>query len=238
MQAPRKHPLRGLRRLWHRAVGTKLLRHYGVLVPTDPALVPKTVRNGVFTGQYEAVEAEMVRASVKPGDRVMEVGTGSGFVSVLAAKIVGAENVTSFEANPAMEPLIRRTYEANGIAPTLKMKAVTLNGAPLTFFAADNLVSSSKFDRQLEGREVSVESVAFQETLKALKPSVIIMDVEGAEIELLTGVDLAGVTRIIVETHPQITGEASVDALLAHLNAQGFETRAHLQKNALLVREG
>ena len=51
MKAPQKHPLRGLRRLWHRAVGTKSLRHYGVRVPTDPAVVPKTVRNGVFTGQ-------------------------------------------------------------------------------------------------------------------------------------------------------------------------------------------
>ena len=236
MQAPQKHPYRSLRRLWHRAVKTKRMTHYGVVLPTNQAVVPKTVRDGIFTAAYEANEAVMVQHAVRPDDRVLEIGTGTGFISVLCAKICGPENVFSFEANPAMEPLIRKTYEMNGIEPQLQMKAVTTDGAPLSFFAADNLVSSSKYDRSVDGAHVSVDSVAIDQVIKQLNPTVMVMDVEGAEVELLTHTDLGSVRCIIVETHPHIVGDEAINQMLDMLQQHGFSIEAHFQKNALLTR--
>lgn len=236
MQAPQKDPYRSLRRLWYRARRPAHLTHYGVVVPTAADWVPKTVRDGVFTGQYEANEAVMVRHALREGDRVVEIGTGTGFVSALCAKICGSQNVFSFEANPKMDSLIRETYRLNDVAPQLRMRAVTTDGAALSFFAADNLVSSSAYARDVSGQHVTVESVTIAAVLRDLAPTVLVMDVEGAEVDLLPAANLTGVRCIILETHPQIVGKDKIDALISGLTAQGFSVEADFQKNVLLMR--
>ena len=231
-----KSPFRGLRRLWHRFLNTKKLAQNGVTLSTDAAVVPKTVRYGVFGGVYELAEAALVQACVKPGDRVLEIGAGTGFIGLLSARICGAENVNSFEANPAMEQVIRGNYALNGITPTLHMKAVTPDGQPITFHSADNLVSSSVFDRNLEGKKVTVESEALDTLIQQLAPTVIVIDAEGAEIDLMAGTDFGSVDRIIMELHPHIVGQPAVDEMLQGLSDKGFEVTERVEKNVLLVR--
>lgn len=58
--------------------------------------------------------ADAIRAVVRPGDRVLEVGAGFGFFSVIAAR-AGAQRVDAVEINPAVL-LGRRLAEANGCA--------------------------------------------------------------------------------------------------------------------------
>lgn len=58
--------------------------------------------------------ADAIRAVVRPGDRVLEVGAGFGFFSVIAAR-AGAQRVDAIETNPAVL-LGRRLAEANGCA--------------------------------------------------------------------------------------------------------------------------
>jgi predicted RNA methylase len=55
-----------------------------------------------------------IRKLVKPGDRVLEIGTGVGFFSVVAAK-AGAARVEAVELTPAAH-LGRHVAEANGCA--------------------------------------------------------------------------------------------------------------------------
>ncbi|MBD0866097.1 MAG: FkbM family methyltransferase [Rhodobacteraceae bacterium] len=217
-------------------MNTKSKSHFSVQLPTDRAMVPKPVRNGIFIGDYENTEARMVQAALTDGDRVLEIGTGIGFISVLCAKICGPDRVWSFEANPAVKPLIQKTYQLNGVTPKLHIKAVTTDGTPLTFFAADNLISSSKFDRSCSGRWVNVDSVPFANVMRDHQPTVVVMDTEGAEVDLLTDADLAGLRCLILETHPNIVGDKPIANLLSSLNRQGFETTAHFQKNAILTR--
>jgi ribosomal protein L11 methyltransferase PrmA len=58
--------------------------------------------------------AEAIRRVVKPGDRVVEIGAGLGFFSVLAAR-AGAERVDAVDGNPIVH-LGHRVAEANGVA--------------------------------------------------------------------------------------------------------------------------
>jgi FkbM family methyltransferase len=232
----RKSTFRGLRRLWHRLIRTNRLAQNGIRLSTDPAIVPKTVRYGIFGGVYEAAEAALVQACVTSNDRVLEIGAGTGFISLLCARTCGEENVFSFEANPSMEQVIRGNYALNALTPKLHMKAVTTDGKPLTFHAADNLVSSSIYDRSIVGAAITVQSVAINDLLSNIKPTIIVMDVEGAEIDLMASPNLETVERIIIELHPHIVGPDPIATMLSGLEAKGFNVTERVDKNVLLTR--
>jgi len=223
-------PFRNIRRQWHLSIGTKRYNHWGVTLCTGADDLPKTVRGHIFKGGYEAVEAELVQSILSSGDRVLEVGTGIGFVSIFCAKIVGEGRVTSFEANPALEPAIRANYAANNLKPDLRMKAVTRDGSPVTFYQDPLILSSSLIDRDLPTEKITVESVPMTNVMSEVHPDVIVMDVEGAEVDLLTSADLSGVRHMVIEVHPHIVGDTAVAEMNAQLAAQGFAIAASRHK--------
>jgi len=65
-------------------------------------------------GRERRAYAEALRAVVAPGDRVLEVGAGFGFFSVIAAR-AGAANVDAVDTNPAIH-LGARVAAVNGCA--------------------------------------------------------------------------------------------------------------------------
>ncbi|MEX3017876.1 FkbM family methyltransferase [Gymnodinialimonas hymeniacidonis] len=230
-------PFRNIRRASHIMVGTKRFQHRGVTLHTGPSDIPETVRGHIFKGRYESVEAELVQAILRPNDRVLEVGTGIGFVSILCAKIAGEGQVTSYEANPALEGCILANYSANNLTPDLRMKAVTVDGRPISFFQDPNILSSSLINRDLPLDEITVESHAMESVLNDIRPDVIVMDVEGAEIDLLTTADLSGVRAMIVEVHPHIVGEDKISFMNTALSAAGFEIKARRHKTVHYARK-
>lgn len=230
-------PFRNLRRQWHMTIGTARYTHCGVALKTGPSDIPRSVRSHIFKGGYEAVEAELVTGIVTPSDRVLEVGTGIGFVSILCAKLAGEGRVTSYEANPALEPIIRANYTLNGLSPDLRMKAVTVDGSPIRFFADPNILSSSLIDRDLESTEITVDSDPMADVMAEIAPNVIVMDVEGAEVDLLTAADLSSVRAMIVEVHPHIIGEDEIAAMDAAIALQGLHIAKRLHKTVLYLRD-
>lgn len=231
-------PFRNIRRKWHLSFGTRHYTHWDVKLNTGAEDIPPSVRGHIFKGGYEAVEAELVSAILTPGDRVLEVGTGIGFVSILCAKLAGQGRVTSYEANPALEPTIRANYALNGLVPDLRMKAVTVDGTPISFFANDNILSSSLIDRKLSATEITIDSDAMSAVMDEVKPDVIVMDVEGAETGLLQAADLSGVRAMIVEVHPHITGAEAIVEMDAALADQGLFPAQKRHKTVLYTRTG
>lgn len=55
-----------------------------------------------------------LRASVNPGDRVIDVGSGSGILALFAAE-AGAAEVLALERDPELARRLRRTVAANGL---------------------------------------------------------------------------------------------------------------------------
>ena len=63
---------------------------------------------------------EAVTDSVRPGDRVLELGTGTGILSLAAAR-AGASAVDAYELSPATAALARRNIAANGCSTVVQV---------------------------------------------------------------------------------------------------------------------
>lgn len=229
-------PFRNVKLHWRRLRDVQEITLDGIRLSTAQDIVPRFVRSALFKGTYEAHERKLARQLLRPGDRVLEIGAGIGFISLLCARICGAENVLSYEANLSLEPVIRGNYALNGLRPDLRMRAITVDGRPVTFFRSDNIVSSSTTDRGNDAERMTVESDRFEDVIAEHGPDVVIMDVEGAETDLLTNSRLAGVKHIVVEIHPHITGDEPVSKMLSHLKEHQFRQESRQHKTLLLSR--
>ncbi len=231
-----RSPLRGLRLALYRVLRRKTARLDGLTVLCDPARVPRSVAAAIIKGGYELPERELVRAAIRHVDRVVEVGAGVGIVGLVCTTLAGPGRVLSYEANATLEPIITANYALNGLTPRLRLRAVTSDGAPVSFYRNDNIVSSSVLDRGLAAQKVVVPSDALVTVLAEEGADVLVMDIEGAEIDLLSATDLTGLREIIVETHPHIVGAAATQAMVDAILAQGFTETGRVHKNIRLSR--
>lgn len=76
------------------------------------------VRDQVRNDAYEAA----LRAAVRPGCTVLEIGAGSGLLAMMAAR-AGAGKVVSCEANPAIAAAARDVVAANGLSDRVTILA-------------------------------------------------------------------------------------------------------------------
>jgi FkbM family methyltransferase len=237
MSSKSQSPLSGLRLGWYRLCGFKTTTLDGMVVVCDPNVVPRNVSTAIIKGSYELPERELVRSAIRKHDRVVEVGAGVGVVGILCSQLAGAGNVLSYEANAALQSIIAANYALNGITPRLLMRAMSIDGEPLVFYRNDNVVSSSVYDRGLTAQMETVESDALAAVLLSERADVLVMDIEGAEIDLLTHTDLTCLREIIVELHPHIVGEEVTEAMLASIRSQGFREVGRIHKNIHLSRQ-
>ena len=69
-----------------------------------------------------------VEEAVKPGDRVLDVGTGSGILSLAALKL-GAAEVLAVDVSPVAVEATRANAAANGVGDRIDVRLATLEGA-------------------------------------------------------------------------------------------------------------
>jgi protein-L-isoaspartate(D-aspartate) O-methyltransferase len=65
----------------------------------------------------------------RPGDRVLEIGTGTGWTAALLSKRIGQDHVTSLEIDPGLARIARANLETAGYAPAVR-EADGLRGCP------------------------------------------------------------------------------------------------------------
>ncbi len=77
------------------------------------------------TGEHASTRGvlRLLESATRPGDRVLDVGTGSGILAIAAVRL-GAEHVLAVESDPVAIPNARENLERNGVAA-----AVTLDNA-------------------------------------------------------------------------------------------------------------
>lgn len=208
----------------------------GVKLRLTPYL-DRRVLEAILEGSYEADELEMVRQRLAPDDVVMELGTGLGLLATFCAKRIGSTRVFTFEANPALAPIIRTTFALNGVSPTLEMRAVGPQAGTVTFHVTPDFWGASTV-RYRRARTITVPMTPFNEHAARIRPTFLIIDIEGGEYELASRMDLRGVRTIAIELHPTIIGLEKTQAVLDAFQSQGFTPDASMsaRERVLLVR--
>ena len=212
--------LRRIRKLlWH-VKKPAWADNHGILLPVNHPAVSAGIAREIYFGDYEAKEIEIVGRRLALDDVVLEVGTGLGYLSAFCARRVGSERVFTYEANPELIPLIKETHARNQVAPTLVNALLAKgNGEREFFLERDFWASSAHRDG---GRAITVKQVDLNSELARIRPSFMIVDIEGGEAEFFAGAELSMVRKICVETHPDVLGDAALSRMFAGLVDKGF----------------
>jgi FkbM family methyltransferase len=198
---------------------------YGVRFATDMPVLKPRVRRALADEVYELNETRAALAVVKPGERVVELGAGLGYMSSVIAWNCRPSAVHAFEANPDLIPCIRRVHAENDLSDVRVHHALLGEAAgEAPFYIRRNFVASSLSPEPSQGvvRVERVPVLPARETIRDLAPDVLICDIEGAELHVLPLLDLSGLRAAIVELHPQIIGHRGVGAIFDLFHGAGL----------------
>lgn len=211
-----------LKKLIHRIHRPQWQDVAGITLPlAHPAITPPIWRD-IYFGDYERKELDVIERRLAPSDSVMEIGAGIGFLSAYCARIVGSDRVHAYEANPALIEVIREVHSRNGVRPQLVHAILGRGAGEREFFLEKDYWASSLNRRSAQSRPIQVRQLDLDGELKRISPSFLIVDVEGGECELLRGVDLSMVSKLCLEVHPQVLGNAALSELFAELVRGGL----------------
>ena len=227
--------------------GLQHIQVHGFTIEVDPARDPFGVIRGMLKGWYEASEVRLARALLQPGDRVVELGAGLGVVSCTIASLVGADALISFEANPEIAERARCNTAHNGFAvrveQTVCRPRAVLDETPGTasfrlseaFWASGLEDGSDAPGRSPNTGHIAVPVRPLEDVLAEHRASVLVMDIEGGEIEILEETDLSGLRALTFETHEAHVGRSRTNAAIRSACERGFEIDFSLTAEGVVV---
>jgi FkbM family methyltransferase len=203
-------------------------------------LLDMQIDKDYWLGTYEPELQAAVRALIRPGMCVYDVGANIGYVSLLLAKAAGAAgHVYAFEALPENAERWQKNMALNGMDGRLSLfaGAVTNKAGPVTFLvhASGGMgkVAGSAGRQDHYEKEVSVEGLSLDEFVYARgnpQPDVVKMDIEGGEV-----LALPGMKKLLAEARPlmlmELHGPESSRAAWETLTSAGY--RLHWMRKGL-----
>jgi FkbM family methyltransferase len=172
--------------------------------------------------RYETPEARIVSHALQTGDIVLELGPGLGFISSFCAKRNGGDNVHSFEANPMLWRVILKNYQLNAVSPRLEIALLGEKSGVITFYVMKNFRSSSTIKRHPSAKSIQIPMKSFNDEPALVRPSFLIIDIEGGERDFVRYARLEGVRKLCIELHPPVTGSCAIGKVKAFFISQGF----------------
>lgn len=207
-------------------VAKDIIRLHGFKIGLDKDQVSLPILRSLLKGWYEGAEVQIIEKVVRPGDRIIEMGTGIGVTAMKAAKIVGAENVLSFELNPYLIAWARDNFKRNDIPVNIAQKALFARGAmpgeTIDFHVHENFWASSLVERDGIRETIQVPTACLEDVIEAHKATMLVVDIEGAEVALFEKLDLTGITKIVMEIHYKTAGRQATNAMIRQIADQGF----------------
>lgn len=193
----------------------------GIFLPVDPSLGFSLLR-WIMNGRYEEGEIHIIRERLQPNDVVLEIGTGLGFIASYCSKVVGDAHVHSFEANPLNLAVAVTVFAKNGVHPVAS-NALLGEKKEIISFPVDrkNRLASSVLKQQEE--TASVPMLELNEEISRIQPTYLIMDIEGAEYDIIRIINFQSIRKVQMEIHPAIIGREKCNIIHQKLLQHGFE---------------
>lgn len=188
--------------------------------PRDRCIAPKLIVDGGF----EQKEIELLCSLIKPGDVVLDVGANIGLYTLPMSRAVGSTGtVVAFEPDPDNLRILKHNVEQNDCANVIVMPfALGAEDGEMDLFQVDSNRGNLSFaDLAGTGRAVKVFVRRGVDVLGELgidMPSIIKIDVEGAEPLVLSG----------LECHPKYIQFEFVPSHLRALQQDPIEILDHL----------
>lgn len=196
--------------------------NHGIWLPCCQPGISSGIARQIFFGEYESKEIDIVSQKIEDDDIVVEVGSGLGFLSAYCAKRIGSQRVHSFEANPALMPLITATYQKNSVSPAINNVLLARGEGKCDFYVEEDFWASSTSPRSVGAMAIQVVQHDLNETFSRLSPTFLIVDIEGGEGDFFAYAELSGVRKICLETHPDVLGNDGISKIFSRLFYLGF----------------
>ena len=207
---------------------TIVATYHDVEIPNAPHFGPNMIRS-MQEGRYERHEVQAALAIIPAGARILELGAGSGIVGAIMAKNCKPEAILSIEANPELIPHIDDLHSHNGLSDLISIRhGVVLSETEppnsIDFFLRGNFLGSALtvLKNPHKARKVSVPVIAYDALKQDFPHDVIMMDIEGGELDFFRHADLTGVNIIIAELHRDIYGREGMQECRSLLEKAGF----------------
>ncbi len=204
----------------------KILEIDGVRIPYDSSIITQKIKRSITKGRYERDEVTGTPKFIKSDDRVIELGSGIGFISSFIATQLGVNNMMCVEADPNLCEFISRVHKENGIQNAQIRNVVALNDAgdagSIPFYVRDPFWSSSLDPGEEYVKAVDVPTVRLSELIKGFEANTLIVDIEGGERDLFSPLDLTGIDKIFLEIHTRKIKRIGIKMCFDALSAAGF----------------
>ena len=213
------------------------LGEVNLFVPLN--LLAPSVERSLNTGTYEKDEAQMLRRVVKPGQRVLDLGSGLGYTAALCCKITDPEKVMTVEANPRLLRLVEGNLRKNGAADA-KVRHGAIVGPRFTddqvvFHCKKRLLGASIAGPDNRSRRLrKVPALHLDELFSEHRPDVVQIDIEGAEAQIFDSPWPAFVSRVVMETHPKKYTADVIARIHNCMGQSGLELDRALSKGKML----
>ena len=210
----------------------------GVRLTIDPEVMSPKMVEAIRSGWYEGAESREIARIVQPGERIVELGAGIGFIATTAMKTGQVKAYAAYEANPRLIPLIEANAGLNGVAFEVHNAVVDpkADGGTVPFYLRRDFWSSS-LSPTPGGyvEEVAVPRVAFDAVRERYRPTMLIVDIEGAETQLLRGIALTGIKKIYVELHQNLIGRVGMKNVFDFLSSKDFHYDQHHSRGSVVL---
>ena len=176
----------------------------------------------LYSGAYENKEVKIIDSQIDKEDVVMEVGTGLGFIASYCAQKIGSNRVFTYEANPNLEKIICKTFELNNVSPNFKTLLLSDRHGEQDFYVTKKFWGSSTISKK-NASKIRVPIEPFNEEVKNVNPSFLILDIEGGEYDLLKYADLHNIKKVAMELHGNFLDPEKVNFVKQQLRDLGFQ---------------
>lgn len=195
----------------------------GIYIPVNIGYGYSVLRF-IDNGEYEQGEINIIKNTLEKDDVVLEMGTGIGFVSAFCARRIGDANVYTFEANASLEKKINSLYKKNKVNPHLTFAILGEEPGKKKFYRDPNsfLASSALINHDIKQETTEMPVLGLNETIGKIRPSYLMMDIEGGEYDVFDIIDFQSIKKIQFELHPAVLGEEKRSAIFRKLHDNDF----------------